>query len=87
MTYAGAVGDKLWRAGEGSGTSNVHSEGAEPPTFLQHGYIFRGSAANFEVLQIAVPFEHCVLRECCVTVAVVTFCTRNSTETGQETFP
>ena len=33
------------------------------------------------VLQISLPFEHCVFCECCVTVAVVTSCTRNSTET------
>ena len=33
------------------------------------------------LLQISLPFEHCVFRECCVTVAVVTSCTQNSTET------
>ena len=32
-------------------------------------------------LLISLPFEHCVFRECCVTVAIVTSCTWNSTET------
>ena len=33
------------------------------------------------LLQISVPFKHCVFCECSMIVAVVTSCTRNSTET------
>ena len=49
-------------------------------TQLQDGHVsclFR--ATNFTA--VSLPFEHCVFRECCVTVAVVTSWTRNSTET------
>ena len=45
----------------------------------KHAQAYSGS--HVHVLQISLPFEHCVFVECCVIVALVTSYTRNSTET------
>ena len=61
------------------GTDHTYKGSAGQPTGIFHNCIFGEGATS--ILQISLPFEHCVFRECCVTVAVVTFCTRKSTET------